>query len=84
MKQILITATLIITFAFTLNANAAFDKREDRINSHRENRIAPPGDDNNSSNQTGAPIGDAIPFLIGLVLIYGIKKALEKKAIHNS
>ena len=113
MNQKGIIATLIISFLFAWNTDAAFDRRETRqqnIKNERQinkkeptilfispftnhplvdlqnspSRIAPPGKDNDDDNQTGAPIGNAIPFILGLALIYGIKKALEKKAIHNS
>ena len=79
-----IAIVFVLLFSFATVSNAAFDKREDRVDNYKANRIAPPGGDNSADNETNAPISDAIPFILGLALIYGCKKALNNRAIHNS
>ena len=81
-----IITVFILLFSFAVSTSLAFDSREDRINKYHEDRpsrISKPGGGNNDENQTGGvPIGTAIPFLVGLVLIYGVKKAFDKRELN--
>ena len=79
-----IIVILAILFSFTWNMDAAFEKRENRVSNNRatnnasqengQQRINPPTD----VPETG-PVGDALPFLLGLGLIYGIYVFGKKK-----
>ena len=79
-KQVCKHTTIIFTFLFSIcTANAAFEKHEDpqrKIGIFQSMaRIEPPGGetgDPDGPETGGAPVGDALPALIGLGLIYGV------------
>ena len=105
LKNKIVIAALVISFSFTLNADANFKKREDRVTggaNRAENAFtnsAPPshsgpmridkpggtegGVPGGPSTEGPSPIGDAIPIVLSLSLIYGMyvlgKKRKEAK-----
>ena len=82
-------------FFSTWTANAAFDKREDGLKTgldrnerfedpfrEKPSRIGPPGGGGTGTPagpETGVPVRDALPILLGLGVIYGVYIFGKKK-----
>ncbi|MDR2805480.1 MAG: hypothetical protein LBB85_07550 [Dysgonamonadaceae bacterium] len=46
--------------------------------------ITPPDPDNIAQGEDGLPLGNAVPFLVGLTLIYGVFLLKNKNRVHDN